>query len=184
MDLGEGLRKAMARLTGATIIDAKTIREFNKELQRALISADVDVNLAFSLTKKIEDAALKEKLPEGVSARDYITNMVYDELVALMGGSFEPEIKPKRILLLGLYGAGKTTMAAKLAKFYQDRGLGAGLIACDVSRPAAYEQLELPVWRRSGFWMTSLESLELDALELPSGGEGEAHREAGQDGPL
>ena len=67
MDLGEGLRKAVARLTGATIIDAKTIREFNKELQRSLISADVNVELVVSLTKKLEDAALREKLPDGVS---------------------------------------------------------------------------------------------------------------------
>ena len=142
MDLGEGLRKAIARLTGATIIDAKTIREFNKELQRTLISADVNVELVLALTKKIEDAALKEKLPEGVSAKDYITNMLYEELVKLMGAGFEPVMKPKRILLLGLYGSGKTTTAAKLAKFYQDRGLSSALIACDVSRPAAYEQLE------------------------------------------
>jgi signal recognition particle subunit SRP54 len=142
MDLGEGLRKAIAKLTGATIIDAKTIREFNKELQRTLISADVNVELVLSLTKKIEDAALKEELPPGVSAKDYITNMLYEELVKLMGETFEPTIKPKKILLLGLYGSGKTTCAAKLAKFYQDRGLGSGLIACDVYRPAAYEQLE------------------------------------------
>ena len=142
MDLGEGLRKAIAKLSGATIIDTKTIREFNKELQRALISADVDVNLAFAITKKIEEIALKEKLPDGVSAKDYITNIVYEELVKLMGRSYEPQVRPKKILLLGLYGAGKTTMAAKLAKFYQDRGLGSALIACDVSRPAAYEQLE------------------------------------------
>lgn len=142
MDLGEGLRKAVARLTGATIIDAKTIRDFNKELQRSLISSDVNVELVLSLTQKLEDAALKEKLPDGVSAKDYITKMLYEELVKLMGEGFEPNIRPKRILLLGLYGSGKTTCAAKLAKFYQDRGLGSGLVACDVFRPAAYEQLE------------------------------------------
>lgn len=142
MDLGEGLRKAMARLTGATIIDAKTIKEFNKELQKALLSADVEVGLVFALTKKIEDTALREKMPPGVSPKDYITNMVYEELVALMGRGYEPEIRPKRILLVGIYGSGKTTTAGKLAKFYQDRGLGAGVICCDVSRPAAYEQLE------------------------------------------
>ncbi|MDE1874060.1 MAG: signal recognition particle receptor subunit alpha [Candidatus Micrarchaeota archaeon] len=142
MDLGEGLRKAIARLTGATIIDAKTIREFNKELQRALISADVNVELVLSLTQKLEDAALREKLPEGVSAKDYITNMLYEQLVGLMGASFEPAMKPKRVLLLGLYGSGKTTTAAKMARYYQERGLSSALIACDVSRPAAYEQLE------------------------------------------
>ncbi|MEM3625875.1 MAG: signal recognition particle receptor subunit alpha [Candidatus Micrarchaeaceae archaeon] len=142
MDFGEGLRKAIARLSGATIIDAKTIREFNNELQKALLSADVDVNLVLEFTKKIEDAALHEKLPPGVTPKDYITNMVYDELVKLVGDSYTPEIKPKRILLLGIYGSGKTTTAAKLAKFYQERGLSSGLICCDVSRPAAYEQLE------------------------------------------
>jgi signal recognition particle subunit SRP54 len=142
MDLGEGLRKAIAKLTGATIIDAKTVREFNKELQRALISADVNVELVLSLTQKLEDAALKEKLPEGVSAKDYITNMLYEQLIALMGESFVPVMKPKHVLLLGLYGSGKTTTAAKLARYYQERGLSSALIACDVSRPAAYEQLE------------------------------------------
>ncbi|MGC9098951.1 MAG: signal recognition particle receptor subunit alpha [Candidatus Micrarchaeia archaeon] len=142
MDLGEGLRKAIAKLKGATIIDSKTIKEFNKELQKALLSADVDVKLVFELTKRIEDAALHEEVPPGVSQKDFILNKVYEELVRLMGSKYEPEIKPKRILLLGIYGSGKTTTAAKLAKFYQDRGLSAGLICCDVSRPAAYEQLE------------------------------------------
>ncbi len=142
MDLGEGLRKAMARLSGSTVIDLKSIREFNKELQKALISSDVEVGLVFSLTKRIEEAALAGKLPKGVSQKDYITNMVYEELVKLMGESYEPDIRPKRILLVGIYGSGKTTTAAKLAKFYQDRGLGVGLICCDAARPAAYEQLE------------------------------------------
>ncbi len=142
MDLGEGLRKAIAKLSGATIIDSKSIREFNKELQKALISSDVEIGLVASLTKGIEEAALKEKLPSGISPKDYITNMVYEELVKLMGRNFEPKIGPKRILLLGMYGSGKTTTSAKLAKFYQDRGLSVGLICCDVARPAAYEQLE------------------------------------------
>ena len=142
MDLGEGLRKAIAKLSGATIIDSKTIREFNKELQRTLISSDVNVELVLEITKRLENAALKEKLPPGVSPKDYITNMLYDELVKLMGEGFEPKMKPKRILLLGLYGSGKTTTAAKIAKFYQDRGLSSALVACDVTRPAAYEQLE------------------------------------------
>ena len=61
MDLGEGLRHAIARLTGATIIDAKTIKEFNKELQKSLLSADVEVKLVFELTKRIEERALKSK---------------------------------------------------------------------------------------------------------------------------
>ncbi len=142
MDLGEGLRQALAKISRATIIDAKTIREFNKELQKAMLTADVEVPLVFSLSKGIEEKALKSKPPAGLAPRDYITNIVYDELVKLVGASYEPVLKRQRILLMGLYGSGKTTTAAKLAKFYQDRGLSAGVICCDVSRPAAYEQLE------------------------------------------
>ncbi|MDE1855770.1 MAG: signal recognition particle receptor subunit alpha [Candidatus Micrarchaeota archaeon] len=142
MDLGEGLRKAIARLSGATIIDAKAIKEFNKELQKALLGSDVEVSLVLALTKKIEDAALRSKLPDAVTPKDYITNLVYEELVKLMGKKYEPEMLPKRILLLGLYGSGKTTTSAKIAKFYQDRRLSSAVVCCDVSRPAAYEQLE------------------------------------------
>ncbi|MFI5412802.1 MAG: signal recognition particle receptor subunit alpha [Candidatus Micrarchaeales archaeon] len=142
MDLGEGLRQALAKLTRSTIIDAKTIKEFNKDLQKTLISADVEVKLVLQFTNDIEEKALKSKPPSGVAPRDYITNIVYDELVRLMGNTYVPQIKRQKILLMGLYGSGKTTSAAKLAKFYQDRGMSAAVICCDVSRPAAYEQLE------------------------------------------
>ncbi|MCW6160147.1 MAG: signal recognition particle receptor subunit alpha [Candidatus Micrarchaeales archaeon] len=142
MDLGEGLRQALAKLTRSTIIDAKTIKEFNKELQKTLLSADVEVELVLKFTKDIEEKALKSKPPEGVAPRDYITNLVYDELVKLMGKTYVPKIQKQRVLLMGLYGSGKTTSAAKLAKYYQDRGLSAAVVCCDVSRPAAYEQLE------------------------------------------
>lgn len=142
MDFGEGLRKALSRISRSTIIDAKTIKEFNKDLQKVLLSSDVEVDLVFKFTKEIEKKALSSRPPAGVPPREYIINIVYDGLVDLMGKRHQPEIKPQKILLLGLYGSGKTTTAAKLAKFYQSRGLSAGLICCDVLRPAAYEQLE------------------------------------------
>ncbi len=142
MDLGEGLRQAIAKLTRATIIDANTIREFNKELQKTLLSADVEVKLVLQFTKDIEEKALKSQPPAGLSPKDYITNIVYEELVKLVGPTYVPKLSRQRILLMGLYGSGKTTSAAKLAKYYQDRGLSAALICCDVTRPAAYTQLE------------------------------------------
>ncbi len=142
MDIGEGIRKAMAKLSRATIIDAKAIKEFNKDLQKVLISNDVDVSLVLKLTDSIEQKALKSNPPAGITSYDYITDIVYNELVSLMGNSYEPELKPHKILMMGLYGSGKTTTAAKLAKYYQDRGLSAGVICCDVTRPSAYEQLE------------------------------------------
>ena len=116
MDLGEGLRQAIAKLTRATIIDASTIKEFSKELQKTLLSADVEVSLVLEFTKSVEEKALKSKPPSGLPAKDYITNIVYDELVKLLGTSYVPEMVARRILLLGLYGSGKTTSAAKLAK--------------------------------------------------------------------
>lgn len=142
MDFGENLRKIFAKLSSATIIDLKTIKEFNKELQKILLSNDVDVKLVFELTNKIEKEALKTNLPPGVTSKDYIVSIVYKELVNLIGKAYEPELKNKKILLIGLYGSGKTTSAAKLAKFYQNKNLSSGVICCDISRPAAYEQLE------------------------------------------
>ncbi len=142
MNLGEGLRQAIAKLSRSTIIDANTINDFCSELQATLLSADVEVSLAQDFVTHIKEKALKGSVPKGVTPKDYITNIVYDELVCLVGKPYEPALKRQRILLMGLYGSGKTTTAAKLAKFYQDRGLSAALICCDVSRPAAYEQLE------------------------------------------
>ena len=142
MDLGEGLRQALAKLTRSAIIDAKTIKEFNKELQKTLLNADVEVELVLKFTNDIEEQALKSKPPAGVAPTDYITNIVYDELVKLMGPTYDPQLKKQKILMTGLYGSGKTTSSVKLSKYYQDRGLGAAVICCDVTRPAAYEQLE------------------------------------------
>jgi signal recognition particle subunit SRP54 len=142
MDLGAGLRKALAKITGAAIVDEKAVAELVKELQRVLISNDVNVKLVFELSKRIQDRALKEKPVGGVGAREHVAKVVYDELVALMGEKYEPKLEKQKILLLGLFGSGKTTSTAKLAKFYRDRGLSIGLICCDTYRPAAYEQVE------------------------------------------
>jgi len=124
------------------VVDEKAVKELCKELQRVLISNDVNVKLVFELTKRIEKRALDEKLLAGLSVREHVVKVVYDELVALMGEKYEPKMSPHKVLLLGLYGSGKTTSAGKLAAFYKQRGLSVGLVAADVDRPAAYEQLE------------------------------------------
>ena len=142
MDLGEGIRQAVAKLTRSTIIDAKTIKEFNKSLQKTLLSSDVEVQLVIRLTDAIEKRALDSNTPKGLPPSEYITNIVYEELVKLVGTGSPPAMTRKRILMMGLYGSGKTTTSAKIAKFYQDRGMSAALICCDVTRPAAYTQLE------------------------------------------
>jgi len=143
MGLGERLRGAMESLRKATVFDKGTIKAVLKELQKALIVADVEVKLVLEVTKKIEEEAMKEKLPKGLTRREHVVKVTYEKLVGLLGGTERkiPE-KPKRILLVGLFGMGKTTTVAKLAKYYMKRGMKVGVIAADTYRPAAVEQLE------------------------------------------
>ena len=143
MGLGEKLRSAIDALRKATVFDKGTIKEAVKELQRALISADVEVQLVLDLTKKIESDAMLEKLPAGLTRREHVIKVTYDSMVELLGGTEKqaPE-KPKKILLCGLYGQGKTTSSAKLAKYFMKRGQSTGVICADSFRPAAFEQLQ------------------------------------------
>lgn len=110
-----------------------------KEVQRALIAADVDVATVAKLVKDIRNT----EIPKGVPKSRYVTKLLYDRLVEILGGTGRPfPIVPQRILLLGLYGSGKTTTAAKLGHWLQKRGLDVLLVAADTHRPGAYEQLK------------------------------------------
>ncbi len=142
MDLGRGLRLALAKITGAAIVDEKAVKEMIRELQRVLISNDVNVKLVFELSKRIEARALDTSKLKGLSHKEHVAKVVYDELVALLGESYSPKLQKQKILLLGLYGSGKTTSASKIAHYFKSRGLSCGLICADTDRPAAYEQLE------------------------------------------
>src|SRR3989454_6575711 len=77
-----------------------------------------------------------------MSPREHVVRIIYEELVNILGTTREVALQKQRILLVGLYGQGKTTTAGKLAKFFQKKGLSAGLVAADVHRPAAYDQLK------------------------------------------
>ncbi|MEM4348436.1 MAG: signal recognition particle receptor subunit alpha [Candidatus Anstonellaceae archaeon] len=136
------MRQALARFTGAPVADEKAVKALCRELQRILISSDVNVKLVFELTKKIESRSLDSKLPPGLSLREHVVKVLYEELVGMLGESFTPKISPHKILLLGLYGSGKTTTAGKIAHFYKTRGLSVAVVCCDTDRPAAYEQLK------------------------------------------
>jgi signal recognition particle subunit SRP54 len=139
MGLGESLRKAVDKIQNAGTIDKETIKEAIKEIQRALIGANVDISTVMALSKKIEERAFKPV--EGLSQREHVIKVTYDSLVEMLGGKEAPT-EPKRILLCGLFGAGKTTAAGKLGSWYKKRGKKTGVIAADTYRPAAYEQLE------------------------------------------
>ncbi len=142
MDLGEGIRKAIAKINGASVIDEVAVNEMIKEIQRSLILSDVEIELVSKLTSNIKKQALEAKIQAGISNRELIIKIVYDQLVLMMGENYSPQLNSQKIMLVGLFGAGKTTTCAKLAKFYSSKGLKPGVIAADVHRPAAYEQLE------------------------------------------
>ena len=140
--LSNSLRKTLRKIANAQHIDKALIKEVVKEIQRALLQSDVNVRMVLELTKKIEDRALEEKPPAGMSSKDHVVNIVYEELVKILGETKEVPLKRQIIMLVGLYGQGKTTTCGKLARYFQKRGLKTALIAADVHRPAAYNQLQ------------------------------------------
>ncbi len=142
----EGVRKALSRFMRSNKEYREAVKEFIKELQKELIRADVNVKLVFEITRRIRERALEEEPPPGISRRDWLVTIVYEELTKLFGGESKPEVKPPRkpwvILLVGLQGSGKTTTAAKLALYYKLEGYRVALVSADTYRPAAYEQLK------------------------------------------
>jgi len=108
--LGESLYNAIKRFLGSPIADEKALKELLREIQRALLQADVNVNLVLNLSKNIEEKVFKEKIPLGISRKDYVLKIVYDELVKLVGGEnpVKIEVKPAKpwvMMLVGIQGS-------------------------------------------------------------------------------
>lgn len=144
-NLSSALKKGFDKIAGAIFIDKKTIDLVVKDLQRGLIQADVNVHLVKQIGDKIKKEAENENI-KGIEKKEHLTKVLHDEILALIGGE-KKELKLKKgkqnkIMLLGLYGAGKTTTTAKLAAYYSKRGFKTALLGLDVHRPAAAEQLE------------------------------------------
>ena len=140
--LGTSLRNALRKIAGASHVDEALIKDVVRDIQRALLQADVNVQLTLKLTKSLEKRALEDKPPAGMSPRDHVIHIIYEELVNILGKPREFAVKPQRVLMVGLYGQGKTTTIGKLANYVHRRGLSVGLVAADVHRPAAYDQLK------------------------------------------
>ncbi len=141
--LKDGLQDAVTNLRKAVVIDKKTVKEYTKEIQKTLLSADVNVKLVFELSKNIEDRGLLEKPPGALSRKENLIRITYEELVKLLGTGEKVAVKEnEKILLVGTQGSGKTTTAAKLARYLKKKGLKPKLICADTFRPAAYEQLK------------------------------------------
>jgi signal recognition particle subunit SRP54 len=136
------IKDSIEKFSSKSVADREAVQELVKDIQRDLIQADVDVALVSELTDEIKEDALDAEVPDGASRKEHVLKIVYDKLEELLGEEAEVKEEPQNILLCGLYGAGKTTTAGKLADFYRKRGLKVGLIAADTDRPAAYEQLQ------------------------------------------
>ncbi len=139
--LGDALRNTLRKIAGASHISPEIIKELVRDIQRALLQSDVNVRLALEMSKAIEKKALEEKAPAGMTGREHVVRIVHQELVKALGEPRSLKMEPQKIMLVGLYGQGKTTTAGKLGKFFKKKGLNIGLIAADVHRPAAYDQL-------------------------------------------
>ncbi len=142
--LGRTLHSALRKLTRAPHIDERVIKELVRDIQRALLQADANVELVLEMTKRIEKRALDEKLPPGMARKEHIIKIVYEELSKLMGRPTQLQLKPGEstvLLMVGLQGSGKTTSVAKLAAHFKKRGFKVGIVCADTFRPGAYEQL-------------------------------------------
>src|SRR3989344_3737911 len=141
--LGEVLKKATNKIANAIFLDKNLVESIIKDLQRALIEADVNVSLVKELSEKIRKAAFDERIKD-VEKKEHIIKLLHDELVSILG-EYKPlklEKGQNRIMFLGLYGAGKTTTVAKLGNYFAKRGYKPVLLGLDVHRPAAAEQLK------------------------------------------
>ncbi len=144
--LGSSLYEALRKVFRASIVDEKLVKELVRDIQRSLLQADVNVKLVLEISKRIEERALKEKLPPGVSRREHVVKVVYEELTRFLGekpASLKIKTGERTVLMLvGIQGSGKTTTSAKLARYFQKRGLKTALICTDTFRPGALAQLE------------------------------------------
>ncbi len=143
--LGQSLKNTLQKIASAVFVNDQLIDELVRDIQRALLQADVQVQLVFDLTKKIKERALQEKT-QALSQREQIIKIVYEELVRFFGqekhGIEIGKKKPFVIMMVGLYGVGKSTTISKIAKYYSKRGMKVATIGLDVHRPAAPQQLQ------------------------------------------
>ncbi|MCM1986784.1 signal recognition particle protein Srp54 [Methanococcoides seepicolus] len=140
--LGSSLQDALKKLVGAGRIDERTVTEVVKDIQRALLQADVNVKLVMQMSSHIKERALKEEVPPGMNPREHVIKIVYHELISIVGRSADIPLKPQTIMMIGLQGSGKTTTTSKLSRYFQRKGMKPAVVCADTFRPGAYQQLK------------------------------------------
>ena len=143
--LGNAFKNAISGIANAIFLDKRKVEGIVKDIQRALLEADVAVKLVFEISENIKKQALSEK--SSLEKREQLIKLIHEELVNILGKEeyilkIDSKKKPYKIMMLGLYGVGKTTTISKLALYYSKRGIKCCMLGLDVHRPAATEQLE------------------------------------------
>jgi signal recognition particle subunit SRP54 len=145
-ELSEKLEATFARLRGRGVLTEADIKEGLREVRRVLLEADVNFTLTREFLERVEKKAVGVSQIRTVSPGQQLVKVVYDELTAMLGERREglklSSVPPTVIMMVGLQGSGKTTTAAKLARKLKSEGRPTRLVACDVYRPAAIDQLE------------------------------------------
>jgi len=163
--LGEVLRKATNKIANAIFLDKNLVDSIIRDLQRALIEADVNISLVKEISDKIRKSAFDERIKE-IEKKEHVIKLLHDELVKILGEHKQLKLNSKqnKIMLLGLYGAGKTTTIAKLGNYFAKRGKKVALVGLDVHRPAASEQLKQLAEKNN--LTIFIESKEKNALKI------------------
>jgi signal recognition particle subunit SRP54 len=141
--LGDKLQDIFKDLRGHGSISETNVSDAMRQVRLALLEADVDYKVAKDFVARVKEKALGEEVLRSITPGQQVVKIFHDELTALLGGDAAPLNleKPARILMVGLNGAGKTTSSAKLASYLKKQGRVPLLVACDLQRPAAIEQL-------------------------------------------
>ena len=145
-NLSSRLDKAFQTLKGHSKLTELNIAETVKEIRRALVDADVSFKIAKDFTNTVKEKAIGANVLTSVAPGQLLTKIVNDELVLLLGGESKPinlTGSPAIILIAGLQGSGKTTFSGKLASYLKSKGKNPLLVACDVYRPAAINQIKV-----------------------------------------
>lgn len=144
-NLSEKLQEIIQKTSGNAVLTEENMDETLREIRRSLLSADVNLKVVKSFITSIKDRAVGEKVLLSVNPSQQLVKIVNDELTSILGKTNIPlnlDSKPSLIMMLGLQGSGKTTTSAKLALKLKKEGKKVLLVACDVYRPAAIDQLK------------------------------------------
>src|ERR1700729_4031800 len=145
-ELSEKLEATFARLRGRGVLSESDIKDGLREVRRVLLEADVNFQLTREFLERVERAAVGVSALRSVGPAQQLVKIVHDELTTMLGERREglrlSSVPPTIVMLVGLQGSGKTTTAAKLARKLLGEGRATRLVAADVYRPAAIDQLE------------------------------------------